>query len=102
MTFTSGGCFKCDSILINGATAISELNPEEKFVLYPNPTNSSFFIKNSGMNLAEVKIFNGEGKLIEEMKFEKEAEIKNLSNGFYFIELKIEGSTIRKKVLVIR
>lgn len=102
MTFTSGGCFKCDSILINGATAISELNPEEKFVLYPNPTNSSFFIKNSGMNTAEVKIFNGEGKLIEEMKFEKEAEIKNLSNGFYFVELKIEGSTIRKKVLVIR
>lgn len=102
MTFTPGGCFKCDSILINGATAINELNLEELFSLYPNPTSSSFMIKNLGVNTSEVKIYNGEGKVIEEMKFEKEIEIKNLNSGFYFVEINVEGAVLRKKVVVIR
>lgn len=102
MTFTPGGCFKCDSILINGATAINEFNLEELFSLYPNPTSSSFMIKNLGVNTSVVKIYNGEGKVIEEMKFEKEIEIKNLNSGFYFVEINVEGAVVRKKVVVIR
>lgn len=75
--------------LINGATAISEITSGGEIRSVSQSNQLQLFIKNSGTNTAEVKIFNGEGKLIEEMKFEKEAEIKDLNSGFYFVEFDI-------------
>jgi len=125
LTYTDTGCKKCDSLLINGATVINEINFEEEFILYPNPTSSFFYIKSSGQKSGTVKIFNVEGKVIEDLILEGGAstssatgastlrqaqggassattEIKNLNPGIYFVEIRIENSVVRKKVVVLR
>jgi hypothetical protein len=102
MTFTATGCKKCDSLQINGTTAIQEISFDEGIILYPNPTNSDFYILNSENKIGSVKIFNVEGKNIREIKLERETVIANLNAGIYFVEIDLEGIVVRKKVVVLR
>ncbi|MBK9284306.1 MAG: T9SS type A sorting domain-containing protein [Sphingobacteriaceae bacterium] len=118
MTFTDTQCYKCDSILMNEATAIKEINPtaiglEEQVLIYPNPTNSDFFIENKSNENLSVKIYNVDGESMEAEALEagaltntvasyKTTKIKagNLENGLYILELKIDTQIIRKKILI--
>ncbi len=80
-----------------------ELN-EDLISLYPNPTNSTFYIKNENQKSGRIKIFNLEGKEIENLILEnnKETAIENLNAGIYFMEIKIDNTVIRKKVVVVK
>ena len=110
---------------------LQKMDPENNnFILFPNPTNSTFYIKNTsqknGLGSAEIKIFNLEGREIENLILENgtstsstnnvsalrqaqgpsgvenEIKIENLKAGIYFVEIKIENAVYRKKVVVIR
>jgi hypothetical protein len=118
MTFTPGGCYKCDSIMMDGATNIKHWDLEEQFGLYPNPSNGNFYIKNTSGKSATIKIFNVEGRQVSvvealettgsgastlrEPQGPQYLEIKNLTAGIYFVEVNIEGVIMRKKVVVIK
>ncbi len=103
LSYTSSGCKKCDSLIMNATTSIKTINSENEFILYPNPANSIFFIKSTQQKSGTIKIFNVEGKEIENLILEnnKETKIENLFSGIYFVEIRIEGSVYRKKVVVI-
>jgi len=127
MTYTNSGCFKCDSILMNAATSLNEIDLENEILIYPNPTSSSFFIKNTSNKNFSVKIFDLEGSVLEVELVETGAsspdklsgsatgyiasalrepqgpqgfEIKNLVPGIYFIEIRSEKSVLRKKLII--
>ncbi|MBK9283311.1 MAG: T9SS type A sorting domain-containing protein [Sphingobacteriaceae bacterium] len=118
MTFTAGECYACDSILINAATSIREINFKDEILIYPNPSNGTFYIKNTSGKSATIKIFNVEGRQVSvaealeatgsgastlrEPQGPKYLEIKNLNAGIYFVEVNIDGSIIRKKIVVLK
>jgi hypothetical protein len=90
-------------VFIDPATAvITNTNDESRILIYPNPSQGTFFIQSLTGIQAEVRIYNLEGKEIEHLKFERQIEIRNLNNGLYFIELNIDGMVRRKKVLVMK
>ena len=102
-TNTSTSCKICDSVFRDPATAVTtNTNDESRILIYPNPSQGTFFIQSLTGIQAEVRIYNLEGKEIEHLKFERQIEIRNLNNGLYFIELNIDGMVRRKKVLVMK
>ncbi len=103
-----------------GLKSIAE--DQNQFILYPNPTNSSFYVKNTQQKSGTIKVFNLEGKEIENIiltgastgsastsastssatnSATTETKIENLKAGIYFVEIKIEGTVHRKKIVVL-
>jgi len=74
------------------------------FLIYPNPTNSDIHIYNLEQKSGTVKVFSLEGKEIQNLNLEanQETKIENLNEGIYFVEINVDESTIRKKVVVIK
>jgi hypothetical protein len=99
---TSSACSFCDSILMYPGVGIRKINAAmEQVIIYPNPSNGNIFIRSMEGKNGNIAIYNLEGKMIETMKLEGEAEIKDLKAGIYFIELNMEGSISRKKIIVM-
>jgi hypothetical protein len=125
MTYTNTGCVKCDSLLINGATSIGEIDWEKEVSVYPNPSSGIIKIKYPENLKPEIKIFDVQGKDLETVvsivqttgavtssslprtRFggvEKSttSEIIDLLQGVYFIEIRSGNNIARKKLIVIR
>lgn len=77
-------------------------NEKIEFEIYPNPSQSSFYFINSSKLNGELVIYDASGKTIKKylVKSDSNEEIKDLSAGFYIIELKTENSYTRKKHIV--
>ena len=77
-------------------------NEKIEFEIYPNPSQSSFYFINSSKLNGELVIYDASGKTIKNylVKSDSNEEIKDLSAGFYIIELKTENSYTRKKHIV--
>jgi ELWxxDGT repeat protein len=79
--------------------SVNNLELENKFSLYPNPTSNSFFIE-SNIQLAKVSISNLQGKTIK--TFNKNMEtynVEDLTSGLYFINIQTEKGKITKKLI---
>lgn len=91
------------SVVSSPPLSVHNLNDEKiEFEIYPNPSHGSFkFINSSKLN-GELMIYDATGKTVRQsiIKAESNEEIKDLSTGFYIIELKTENSFIRKKHIV--
>ncbi|PBQ34366.1 hypothetical protein CNR22_22170 [Sphingobacteriaceae bacterium] len=91
------------AVKVNACTGITELVNDKTLVnVYPNPNNGSFVIEvKSQMQLTLV---NQLGQVIRELSFNQEnnykQNIKDLSNGIYFIKGLNGGSTIQNKIVV--
>jgi|GEM_PF-5117249 len=123
MTLTNSQCFKCDSLLINAATSIDENDWEKEILIFPNPSSGNLNITYPSKEKAKIKLFDLEGRMIlvdpnintSASLTETEAlevsgtntssnklEIKDLNAGVYMVELNIDGSILRKKIIVLK
>jgi type IX secretion system substrate protein/galactose oxidase-like protein len=89
--------------------SIKENNFTNELLVFPNPANSSLTISfpSSEKQKIELRIYNTLGKQIyvekEEItkgKFEKEINVKKLSGGIYFLQLKTKDGVMSRKVMV--
>jgi hypothetical protein len=104
VTNTNSECFKCDSLLMNEATTLTEYNTENEISVFPNPSYSSVFIQCNEEISGILKIRSFDGREIKEeaISFEKIIEIKQLKSGIYFAELNYKNKIIRKKIIVLK
>ncbi|MEO5569738.1 MAG: kelch repeat-containing protein, partial [Bacteroidia bacterium] len=91
------------------STGIQENNFTNELLVFPNPTNSSLTIsfQSSSKQNIELRIYNTLGKqiylekaAIASGKFEKEINVKKLSDGIYFLQVKMAETIISKKVVI--
>jgi hypothetical protein len=69
-------------------------------VLYPNPTSSILFIKNTTRPVDDLVIRSNYGvKFTAERLTEDSWNIRNLSNGLYIVEIKSGNDTVRRKII---
>lgn len=104
VTNTNSECFKCDSLLMNEATTLTEYHQENEMQIFPNPSHSSVFIQCAEEVSGVIKIRSYDGREIKEevIDSEKLIEIKQLDAGIYFAELNYKNKTIRKKIIVLK
>ena len=82
--------------------SVSENDPQ-KFSIYPNPTSSKIYVSGNSLEVASVKIFSTQGKLIQKLNnISDEIDVSQLNSGMYFVEIRtFEGvRNIRKFIKI--
>ena len=104
MTYTNSGCFKCDSLLMNGATFVEERELENEIMVFPNPAAEYVQIKYPIDQNGLIRIFNLEGQEVRTLRLENDGStmIEGLKEGFYFVEISSELTFVRRFLTVIR
>lgn len=76
---------------------VSSVNADVK--LYPNPSTEWFKI--SGVDAAEISVFNVNGQLVKSFTYNgNEMSVSGLKTGLYYIVIQTEKGNITKKLLV--
>jgi hypothetical protein len=89
-------------------TGIDEVN-DQSISVYPNPSNGNFIVElvqseNSAaisidvVNTLGQIIFSSEEKMSSQAK--EEIELKSVSSGVYFIEIRTASDFVRKKIVI--
>lgn len=90
--------------------AISEFEPGDNLVVYPNPAGNSIniaFINNPKSGL-KLNIYNTVGQKVKSISYDGivsdifTVDISNISNGIYILNIETEGRTITKKISVLK
>lgn len=78
------------------------LNPENNVVLYPNPVNELLNVyRTSNVHLEEIIIYDLHGKVVRKFLGNVDTiQVGNLASGVYFIDIKTNGSTFTKQILI--
>lgn len=84
----------------SGNLNTNDLNPilAEKAIIYPNPANDYLLVKSED-KIEWIKIYNPEGRLILQNKYETKIDISALSKGGYFLEVKSQNGTSKHKFI---
>jgi len=86
---------KCFKTYIN----IGVKNYKDNILVYPNPANNIVTI--SGIDVANVKIFNNIGQLLLNEYNTNEINASKLTNGIYILSIEtLTGNTIQKKLII--
>tara|TARA_R110000868_G_scaffold154618_4_gene380703 strand:- start:2147 stop:2629 length:483 start_codon:yes stop_codon:yes gene_type:complete len=88
-------------VLIQDALNIEDFD-KNSFSLYPNPASTSLTIKsNSNAPIKSVNFYDALGKQIKKVdaNFEN-IDLKNLSNGLYFLKIKTDSGEASKKLVI--
>jgi hypothetical protein len=93
-------------VIVNRIVGINEpIQPESKFVVYPNPTTGELRITNDELRITGVKIFDIYGKNIPLSTCQLVSsstvtiDISHLSTGIYFARISTETGVVTKKVI---
>jgi len=84
---------------------ISIIPPEninETFIIYPNPIDNIFYIKNSGNEIIEMVLYNNLGQIvlnIDTKNLNSGIDVSKLSNGVYYLRLASITSIETKKII---
>lgn len=72
------------------------------FIMYPNPSNGKTISITSNATMNQVIVYNLHGQVVLETqpKTPNRAEIKNLDNGFYFVQLQSDQGKSTKKLII--
>jgi hypothetical protein len=77
-------------------------NPDRISInIYPNPNSGHFNIKTNGLTHSEMRVSDISGKIIYETQINFEntlVDLSRLTKGIYFIEIRNEKGTFRKKM----
>jgi len=75
------------------------INYKDNITIYPNPANN--IVNISGIDVANVKIFNNIGQLILNEYNINEINVSKLTNGIYILSVETStGNTIQKKLII--
>jgi hypothetical protein len=88
---------------VSGVSAISESILDNKLIVYPNPFNDKIILSNlSNKQIKQVLIYDTQRKLVLSMtNFDnKELNTSKLYNGFYTLEIQLEGNTTIHRKLI--
>ena len=105
----SNSCIRVDSIEVESITGLVEAEVLNRFLVYPNPSNSDVQI-NIDLNRVSdftLKISSVTGQKIREFEFTKQInvqqkiEVEVLPQGVYFIGLEIDGRSFVKKLVIL-
>ena len=78
----------------------TERNDISQFNLYPNPTKDQFTIQlKEGIEIQKISIFNQLGQFISSTT-SKSMDVKNLSQGMYFLEITTDKGRSIKKLII--
>jgi hypothetical protein len=97
---TQNNCNLDGFIQIDGTVGLSEKVAHEKLIIYPNPSNGNFVIKNLVDTQAHIIITTLDGQLITNFKFKEMNDLCYLSGGVYILTIKTTGSVLRKKLII--
>ena len=75
------------------------IKTEEEIYLYPNPSNDIIQLETAGIPFKQIQLFNIQGRMIRELKFQKQVNISELENGLYFIKLVSEEQVVELKFM---
>jgi hypothetical protein len=96
-TVTAGAAGNADVVLV-GLKEQSLLNSQ--LAVYPNPVSDHLnFDLSNGFNAKEIKIYTQLGQCIYCNVYENSLNVSELSAGIYFVEIKGEKGTVRKKFI---
>ena len=77
---------------------------ENKFIIYPNPTTEELNLYVDKTTILSYQIFDSHGSLIQTKSFNNKTLVKintsSFMKGVYFVEVKTELGTIKKKFIV--
>jgi len=74
------------------------------FVMYPNPVSDNLFI-HAETKMKELNLFDVTGKLLYSIvspAIPMSIDLSNYSAGFYFIQVKYDGHSLTKKIIIAR
>lgn len=85
--------------------SISEAELSNSITTYPSPTSGKFSIQSLRFKVQEIKIFDSNGKLVEEEPLNIEqgtlnCDLSSEPNGIYFLKIKTEEGIVTKKVIL--
>lgn len=63
------------------------MDASPEFTVYPNPVSDRLRISYQGFEPGHIRIFNSNGMMVKEQRFENIIDVSVLSTGFYIIEL---------------
>jgi hypothetical protein len=100
-------CAICSTVTVSFTTGITNANPEEGFMLYPNPAQEEITLSLDAVNNGQVKIdvlnLSGESIYSETVyasgSFKKAIDLKNFSKGIYFIRVSTNQQTHTAKLI---
>jgi hypothetical protein len=75
------------------------------FSIYPNPASDQFMIRSEQMENASYTVINAMGQTVAENKIESQLQTvstENLSNGIYFLILKVNGRLEQQHKIIIQ
>jgi len=83
------------------STGIADINFENKFSIFPNPTTGILNINSKDNNKFSLILFNSIGKKIEETQSIQHLQlnINNYPAGIYFIQIQTGNNLITKKII---
>jgi len=86
-----------------GLVSIDELIHQKQFAIYPNPANQELNISLEGYTIDEVTIYTITGQqILQGRPVNGTLDISDLKPGMYIVEVTIENTRVRKKLLVQR
>jgi bilirubin oxidase len=83
------------------STGISNLDLENNFSIYPNPTNDYLNINSPDNKIFSLNVFNSLGVKIYSSQASANLKLQtsNFANGIYFIQIKSDNNIITKKII---
>ncbi len=83
------------------ATGVTDINFEDNFTIYPNPTSDFLNIISPDNKLFELTIYNAIGEIIYKVQAASNYRLStiNFPNGIYFIHMRKEDKFFTKKVI---
>lgn len=100
-------CSSCTSGLITGLTSTNE-TPTSSAEFYPNPASDQLKLKYrlpEGAHQAEMKIYDTQGKLVDEFKVTDAFDFiylpTNFNNGLYLYSLLVDGKVVKTEKIVL-
>jgi uncharacterized repeat protein (TIGR03803 family) len=101
-TTTNGGLFGGGVVFKLGLlTGINELEKENLFSIYPNPSNGIINLKSSN-EIKSIEVYNNIGILISkpELKLNNQIDLSSLSKGMYFLKVSDGKQYYTEKVII--
>ncbi len=87
---------------MGGVSGIQNLSDVLDIAIYPNPTNGLITLNSSSQKLGSLKIYNALGQQVlffPNIKFNETMQL-NLEHGLYCIELEVENTIIKSKLII--